>query len=154
MYARQPDSLRRQVKIPENYSGHAFREPSPYADMPPPTRLDTPPPERTEKSPEPLERSPGDTNNAESEKLPPIDSSPTPLQSGTSEGQDGARSSLFSSLLPSSLLGGDHFPFGHGIGSEELLILAIMLLVYLSGEENGKPDTEFLLMLGLLLFAG
>ena len=152
MYARQPDYSRRQVKIPENYSGHAFREPSPYADMPPPARLDIPP-ERAEKAPEPLERSSGADIDVESEKVTVVDSGAVSIQPEPPDGQDSTKSALFS-LLPSSILGGDHFPFGHGIGSEELLILAIMLLVYLSGEKNGEPDTEFLLMLGLLLFAG
>ena len=62
-------------------------------------------------------------------------------------------SSIFSSLLPRSDLS-KHFPFGHGIGSEELLILAVMLMVFLSGNEKGEVDSEFLLLLGLLLFAG
>ncbi len=62
-------------------------------------------------------------------------------------------SSIFSSLLPRADLS-RHFPFGHGIGSEELLILAVMLMVFLSGNERGEVDSEFLLLLGLLLFAG
>jgi hypothetical protein len=62
-------------------------------------------------------------------------------------------SSIFSSLLPRTDLS-RHFPFGHGIGSEELLILAVMLMVFLSGNEKGEVDSEFLLLLGLLLFAG
>ena len=61
--------------------------------------------------------------------------------------------SIFSSLLPRGNLS-SHFPFGHGIGSEELLILAVMLMVFLSGNECGEVDSEFLLLLGLLLFAG
>jgi hypothetical protein len=40
------------------------------------------------------------------------------------------------------------------LGSEELLILAIMLLIFLSGNERGEVDNEALLLLGFLLFAG
>jgi hypothetical protein len=43
MYVRQTDPNRQRVKIPENYSGHAFRETRLYSDMPPPTRIDTAP---------------------------------------------------------------------------------------------------------------
>ena len=66
------------------------------------------------------------------------------------ESRDG---SIFSSLLPFAS-SSSNFPFGHGIGGEELLILGVMLLVYLSGNERGKVDNEFLLLLGLLLFSG
>ena len=62
-------------------------------------------------------------------------------------------SSLLSSLLPNFDLS-KHFPFGHGIGGEELLILAVMLIVFVSGNDRGEVDSELLLLLGLLLFAG
>jgi len=61
--------------------------------------------------------------------------------------------SIFSSLLPRGF-SKNGFPFGHGIGGEELLILGMMLLVYLSGEERGDTDNELIVLLGLLLFAG
>ena len=61
--------------------------------------------------------------------------------------------SLLSALLPPTL-SSSHFPFGHGLGSEEILILAIMLLIFLSGNERGEVDNEALLLLGFLLFAG
>lgn len=153
MYVRQPDSQRRQVKIPENYSGHAFRPPSPYSDMPPPTHL--PAPQNDWREDEEIVQ--------DSESPPSRGDNESPRQEEAQENgsnkEDTPRdprgaASIFSSLLPSSILGGKHFPFGHGLGSEEILILAIMLLVYLSGEEKGELDSEFLLMLGLLLFAG
>lgn len=62
-------------------------------------------------------------------------------------------SSLLSAFLPPAA-SSSHFPFGHGLGSEELLILAIMLLILLSGNEKGESDNEALLLLGFLLFAG
>jgi hypothetical protein len=61
---------------------------------------------------------------------------------------------LFQTLFPPIGRLEEHFPFGHGIGSEELLIMAMMLLVYLSGEDGQTPDNELLSLLGLLLFAG
>ena len=87
--------------------------------------------------------------------------SPTPYLQKPSEGtkslekSDSKRvGSLFQTLLPPVGRLEEHFPFGHGIRSEELLIMAMMLLVYLSGEEGQKSDNELLLLLGLLLFAG
>ena len=156
MYTRQPDSKRSPLKIPDNYSGHAFRSSSTYSDMPPPTHLPIP---QTDWRGETAEAG---TPSLEDERLidPQKEESTAPEDnaddeiSESSKKQDSRAASIFSSLLPSSIIGGNHFPFGHGLGSEEILILAIMLLVYLSGEEKGEPDTEFLLMLGLLLFAG
>lgn len=57
--------------------------------------------------------------------------------------------SLLSSLLPVGLA--DSFPFGHGIGVEELLLIGVMLLI-LHGPDRG--DHDILLLLGLLLFCG
>jgi hypothetical protein len=62
--------------------------------------------------------------------------------------------SIFDSLLPPIKSLDRSFPFGHGIGSEELLILGLMMLVYLSDSEKGHFDHEFMILLGLLLFAG
>lgn len=156
MYVRQPDQNRQRVKIPENYSGHAFREPSIYGDMPPPTRLDLPPVERSlppldderapEDSREPIFPEPQD-NNLEKDDVILEDIH------GDSKTTD-TKPSIFSSLLPASFASSSHFPFGHGIGSEELLILAMMLMVFLSDKNGDSPDHELLLLLGLLLFAG
>ncbi len=63
------------------------------------------------------------------------------------------KGSLFSSILPPGALK-NNFPFGHGIGSEELLIMGIMLMVYLSGNNEKEPDGELILLLAMLLFAG
>ena len=57
--------------------------------------------------------------------------------------------SLFSSLIPSGIFK-NNFPFGHGLGSEELLLLGIMLSIYMSGEADG----ELMMLLCILLFAG
>lgn len=151
MYVRQPDSRRSQVKIPENYSGHAFKSASPYSDMPPPTHLPAPPVDRREEE---MELPYREIENSDIEAEPVLQEATEETVTEEPQKETDKTASIFSALLPSSIIGGNHFPFGHGLGSEEILILAIMLLVYLSGEEKGKPDTEFLLMLGLLLFAG
>lgn len=153
MYVRPPSNNKSGMKIPENYSGSAFSRSSPYGEMPPPVRTQVPrydlPPVDTEPSEEIREESPPifrreDTHNEIiAEEVEEKKSATAPV----------ATASIFSSLLPKGNLA-SHFPFGHGIGSEELLILAVMLLVFLSGNESGEVDSEFLLLLGLLLFAG
>ncbi len=64
-----------------------------------------------------------------------------------------AGASIFSSLFPPTLMS-SHFPFGHGIGEEEILILGMMLIVYMSGENGESPDGELIMLLAILLFAG
>jgi hypothetical protein len=118
--------------------------------MPPPTRTAQP---KSDIPYEPPARQNAISHSEESEEtfsLHPL------TDKGGEEKNSGdalSASSVFSSLLPRSDLS-RHFPFGHGIGSEELLILAVMLMVFLSGNEKGEVDSEFLLLLGLLLFAG
>lgn len=148
MYVRPPSSQSHTVKLPENYSGNAFTRQPIYTQMPPPARAQ---PIRQEspssEAPRPLDIPSEDIGQeylspayiAHNEKNEDEATSPSP--------------SIFSSLLPKANLS-SHFPFGHGIGSEELLIIAVMLLVFLSGNESGEVDSEFILLLGLLLFAG
>lgn len=149
-----------RIKIPENYSGHAFRDQSPYGDMPPPTHIPSSSPKRepreTPQSEPPRFPSPSAQENFEEPQIEdkislsnPHVERQTPSDPPKSE-VPSSPPSIFSSLLPSAMSGASHFPFGHGIGSEELLILAIMLLVSLSEEK----DQELLLLLGFLLFAG
>lgn len=63
------------------------------------------------------------------------------------------KNSLFSGILVPGMFE-KHFPFGHGIGSEELLIMGIMLMVYMSYENTKESDGDLMLMLAMLLFAG
>ena len=184
MYVRPPNQNKERIKVPENYRGNVFASSGEYTDMPPPTRLPYSsydlPPERHEdqasegdraRPDEQYERTlPERFDSSEHEEyrqfLPDakehISQEGRDRQAGkedapaiaSADGKGGAeKSSIFSLLMPpsSNLL---HFPFGHGIGSEELLILGIMLLIFLHGSECGEPDNEFLLLLALLLFAG
>lgn len=148
MYVRPSNTGARSIKLPENYSGNAFSNHSPYSDMPPPTRATQP---RGDIPFEPHLRQESEHINPEHS----IETIEEKRQDGGMEGmsESSTASSIFSSLLPRSDLS-RHFPFGHGMGSEELLIIAVMLLVFLSGNEQGEVDSEFLLLLGLLLFAG
>ena len=152
MYVRPNNIGGRPIKLPENYSGNAFSNHSPYSDMPPPTRTTQ---ARETPALEPI-RHRETTESAQSEDRVEdftTDKNIPEIKEEKNASPALPSSSIFSSLLPRSDLS-RHFPFGHGIGSEELLILAVMLLVFLSGNERGEIDSEFLLLLGLLLFAG
>lgn len=158
MYARSPDPNKQSVKVPENYGGHAFSRSGAYSDMPPPARIE---PFQTEEKPrdntsydaDPYSNASDDTfepqldresQNYNGYSLPP-DKNPEPPPPSE-------RPSIFSSLMPPNPSSSARFPFGHGLGSEELLIIAMMLMVYLA--EGESADNELLLLLGLLLFAG
>lgn len=163
MYTRPPDRARQKIRIPENYSGSAFqqnstareytidRSPNPYSDMPPPAHPHLPPRADNTDQPGGMEEAvelfdESHINNADELQAEETAYAPIPTAKEKNEPK-----SLFSSIFPTGIASSSHFPFGHGIGSEEMLILAMMLLVYLSGEDH---DNETLLMLGLLLFAG
>ena len=155
MYARQPDVNRPKIKIPENYSGHAFRGGNQYGDMPPPTRLDLPPPERSFSSQTEENQPIGNENLTLSPRSDAADEKSNNIAATFEEAhKNEEKPSIFSSLLPTSFASASHFPFGHGIGSEELLIMAIMLAVFLSDSNGGSSDHELLMLLGLLLFSG
>ena len=148
MYVRPLGTGARSIKLPENYSGNAFSNHSPYSDMPPPTRAAQP---RGDIPFEPQFRQESESTKEERSIEAFAEDRRDEGANGTSESLPA--SSIFSSLLPRADTS-RHFPFGHGMGSEELLIIAVMLLVFLSGNEQGEVDSEFLLLLGLLLFAG
>lgn len=153
MYVRPPSNIRGEVKIPENYSGSAFSRGSQYSEMPPPlrTQVSRQEPLRADIPPDEIREQAHFFTQEE-----PITEQEEKTEEVVSKGDESVRqvgTSIFSSLLPKTDIS-SHFPFGHGIGSEELLILAVMLLVFLSGNERGELDSEFLLLLGLLLFAG
>lgn len=165
MYVRPPS----KIKLPENYGGSAFSSGA-YNDMPPPARQSAPPPLRdvSKTEPPPAKSSPLANSIRQSGQMPPspqdeqydeppvesddelatVKEEPAPPHKS-----EEPRTSLFSSLLPRSI-SANGFPFGHGIGTEELLILGIMLLVYLSDNGKDETDNELILLLGLLLFAG
>ena len=178
MYVKPPTSNASRVKLPDNYGGSAFSS-SYYGDMPPPARRPTPqrneeafsdapkhndiPPKSSPLANQLLDPHPDTVephvedqyqsnvdNTVENSEL----NTPSYPHNETEENrQEQKSSSLLSSLIP-SISPTKSFPFGHGIGGEELLILGVMLLIFLSGSESGEVDSEFIILLGLLLFAG
>ena len=120
------------------------RPPSPLTDIPPSNI------ENLNSDKEQNEKSEIYNGSGEKEVLKKETESTVSVAKSSENDKSSSLSSLFFGTNPLS----NHFPFGHGIGSEELLILAVMLLVFISGEQNNCPDHEFMLLLGLLLFAG
>lgn len=152
MYVRPPNSSRAEFKLPENYSGNAFNRFSAYGDMPPPVKAPLVKNESPQSNQPIKEEAHNRGASLEAETVhnnTSIEVIPTFREHTPEEKKD----SLLSSLLPDLDLS-KHFPFGHGIGSEEILILAIMLIIFVSGNERGEVDSELLLLLGILLFAG
>ena len=131
MYSRGPRE-REAVNVPENYSGNAFRN-NIYTDIVP----------ETPREPEPQI------------KEEPAAILPTIIETVAEERphKDHSPRSVFSSLLP-NFSSSSKFPFGHGIGAEELFILGIMLLIYTAGDSDQPMDSELLLLLCILLFSG
>lgn len=147
---------RGELSVPENYGGNAFKN-NVYTDIVP--QEDDPSPQPASPSEPP--RTDIGSARAVTQKISPslpirlagdgenIGADPSELGQ-TRRPQQG---SIFSSLLP-SITSSHHFPFGHGIGSEELFILGIMLLIYMSGNSTDEIDSELLLLLCILLFSG
>lgn len=167
---RQP--YRERVQVPPNYSGHAIvdGEERPLGELIPPapepidTRIspyDTPTP-RFGDLPRVSEL--GDTHRRQSPipmpatyELPPSEEADTPAP--PSDGEPAARQEP-APPPPSprgvSLFDAARFPFGHGIGLEEILILGLILFLLREGndcDDRGDLD-ETVILLGLLLLLG
>ncbi len=160
MYSRIPrqpprpvgvPSYRRQVTPPPNYSGNAFpAAPAPdgarprFDELPTlstlPARDMPPAPEEPIQPEEPVSESDRSDRAGDSagENIPPS-APPAPDVPGAA--------------LPGFL----HFPFGHGLGQEELLLLGLMLLLLYEGRAAGGDsgvdgDGDLFLTLTLLGF--
>lgn len=136
MYSRFSGKQERVSRLPEHYSGCAFtqehlphRETAPKAPMPALFEIAKPSPPPTDAV---TEREEG--AHVEESPPPAEEVAPSPIKA-----------------TPTGLLGGlgSAFPFGHGIGFEELLILGLIILL---SKDAGDSDT--VLWLGLLLFCG
>lgn len=138
MYTRVPErnASNKKIKIPDNYSGNAFSEQSLYNQP-----LSVLPNKAIESDEKPQESAKINTEKERREEEGEV------ARAIGSSRPD----SLLSSLFPSKSLK-NHFPFGHGIGSEEILILGIMSLIFFSDDK--EPDGELIMLLALLLFAG
>ena len=131
MYSRGPRE-RETVNVPENYSGNAFRN-NIYTDIVP--------------------SAPEENKEQQQDTTPPVLPSVIETVAEQKPRTDQGLKSIFSSLLP-NFSSSSRFPFGHGIGGEELFILGIMLLIYTAGDETQPMDSELLLLLCILLFSG
>ena len=132
MYSRY-EKPGKDLRIPAQYSGCAFVEKKPQTEAYLPPRRPLPPPVRAKipkVDPPPVAPPPPPP--------PPIPLPPPP------DKEEKHLNSLPHGL--SALVGGG-FPFGHGIGFEELLIMGLILLI--SQGENAS-DTVFWLTLLLL----
>ena len=163
MYSRYHD---RPLRVPENYSGVAFSEAktaAPEKSAPSPHRLDvarpTPPPpdERRESLPMPPPPRPMLLSEREDRSETVAHRDPTPptatktAREEQQERHDEVRE--IAALKPfRGLFGqlGHAFPFSHGIGFDELLILGLILLL----SQSGEGGSDVVLWLALLLFCG
>lgn len=157
MYSRYHERPERPVRLPENYSGCAFsaREAEKGGEVGEersvPRRVEigrpTPPPARPAEEALPLPER--DERRAEMPpKLPVVaeESDEEEDAPNTAASPAGAILKPFGGLLGNV---GHAFPFSHGIGFDEILLLGLILL--LSRDEEGS---DLVLWLALLLFCG
>ena len=172
MYVRPPNSPNERIKIPENYRGNAFGLSGEYTDMPPPIKIprlehDLPPEEYQMKNAPMISGVKADSyDGADTDE--DILSVPTDLQDSEPpmpttqktnafslphQSDESSQNTIFSSLIPPKN-NSTHFPFGHGIGAEELFLLGMMLLVFSHKGGSADDDNELIILLALLLFSG
>ena len=141
MYSRYHNTPAQAIQVPKNYSGCAFHHNSPPS----------PSSESSHKidiaKPSPLPKADA------IEAPPPMPPPPRPVLLSTNK-EKGEKSAANDSRLPQPfkrLFGnmGNAFPFSHGIGFDELLILGLIVLL-----SNVEQDSDLVLWLTLLLFCG
>ncbi|MBE6553936.1 MAG: hypothetical protein E7666_06290 [Ruminococcaceae bacterium] len=162
MYSRYHDRADRPMQIPENYSGCAFSDLQYAGDSAhsSPHRIDVAkptPPDRDTSHAIPSARMGADRSDAHEpprkRALPP---SPLPPPEKTTPSTNVSEHAV-SAKKPKDaddrhgLLEhlGTAFPFSHGIGFDELLILGMILLL-----SQNETDSDLILWLLLLLFSG
>ena len=153
MYSRYHD---RPVHVPENYSGCAFSD-RPAKETPPaaPYRLDvgkpTPAPSSDRKDPSVMPPPPRAVIIPKKDDAPPP---PPPAEEKERhepheekrEHHDAAFLQPFQGLFGNI---GHAFPFSHGLGFDELLLLGLIILL-----SQNEGDSDVVLWLALLLFCG
>jgi len=165
MYSRAKDRPKAPIRLPDHYSGWAFRDPPPNdtPEEPIPHRA---PPDAIPLSPSTHNDSSDDTHLSVPtyEAVPHVPSArqdvpcdPTPSRDlpphALTPPCDVQKKSPAHSPSPSWMhsLGkiGSAFPFSHGLGFDELILLGLILLL-----SHNDHDPDVLLLLGLLLFCG
>ncbi|MBQ8431725.1 MAG: hypothetical protein IJX28_02470 [Clostridia bacterium] len=131
MYSRSTNPSGRPIRIPEHYSGSAFATSPPLAAEPLPKRrlpeVATPSPPKEPPVPQEPPRRAEEPSPAPTLPLPLPPPHPAPPAGGL----------------------GISLPFLHGIHSDDLLLLGLILLL-----AQNQQDTSTLLWLALLLFCG
>ena len=168
MYSRYDHREDRPIRLPENYGGTAFSEShapqkaSPR-DSAPPRQLEigkpTPPPNRPLSDmpvpPRPISLPPLQEEKVRAELPPtalPAPAPPVQDEKDLSKAPPHADRRPTAFLQPfQGLFGhmGNAFPFGHGIGFDELLIIGLMILL-----SRTEQESDVVLWLALLLFCG
>ncbi len=157
MYSRYDHRETRPIRLPENYGGTAFSDrppsakPTPREPIPSPRQLEigkpSPPPSRpVEPDPPPVPKPP---ITEEAREEPPRS---LPAPSGLISSKDTDAKAV--SAPPSPLQGvfghlGHTFPFAHGMGFDELLIIGLIILL-----SRNEQESDVVLWLALLLFCG
>lgn len=145
---RREPSYRRNSTLPPNYSGTVFSINPSTGEMTVPDAAIS----------EALPRRPEDDTTPRFDDLPRVSNLPVARRPVGEDIPDASISDEGSPSPPArggllSLLDSRHFPFGHGIGYEEMFLLG--LIFFLSKECDGEGDfKETLLLLGLLLLGG
>ena len=139
MYSRFQNREERPVQIPEHYSGCAFSatdgrtEKAPLKSAPPLLEVAHP-------SPDP----------SHVQETPPRNDLPTCVPQESAHTEPSAHDAPVSSHKAPRLLGnlGLAFPFSHGVGFEELLLIGLILMI---SQEGKNDDLVWLLILLLLI---
>ena len=146
MYSRANNRSEHPIRIPEHYSGCAFsgsksEKSPPKEDHFPPRRYPEAakptPPKVPREEISPVQPSPSTTSQSFSAPIP----IPPPQKE-----KPPTAPQPFQGLLGSI---GSAFPFSHGLGFDELLIIGLILLL-----GHTSQDSDMILWLALLLFCG
>lgn len=147
MYSRSQDRSGAPIRVPEHYSGCAFSNTRPS----PPHKQDPTPQKPPLHHPTPTKPSPPPRKAPEEHPFVAHTPPPALLLPPVSAPPKEEPKSMLPSKPIGSLLGsiGSAFPFSHGIGFDEILIIGLIILLARSGQ-----DSEMILWLALLLFCG
>ena len=162
MYSRTSDRTYvrdRGVQVPPNYSGSAFPfspddlsagAPAPSSALP----VEPPPRPDFRGLPQIGTFSRGDDRQTQDAPPPPA----APPVNGDDAGCPPPAPAPVPAPRPSAppLFDGTHFPLGHGLGQEEIVLIGLCLLLLHEGSESGGGGDlwETLLLLGALLLCG
>ena len=144
MYSRSQNRSEAPIRIPEHYSGCAFSNPNQ------PQKQEKPVPKAPTRYPEPAKPSPPPQKQSPVESKPTVTPPPALLLPPLPEPpKEDLSLSAYKPL--GNLLGnlGTAFPFSHGLGWDEILIIGLILLLARNGQ-----DSDVILWLALLLFCG